>query len=232
MIIQVSTDTDTHARPRRPTEEMTTDTRNRLVDAARELFWREGYHATGVARILEAARANSGSLYHFFDGKEQLLAAVLDWYLENLDREIVEPAVRAADDPVERVLAILEGYRRALLATDLTFGCPIGSLALELRDPPPAVRRLLERNFAAWRQAVADCLAELGDELPPDADPGEVAYLVLSVMEGGVMQARTERSIEPFDASVRQLRRYLEGLRRQPVGDAGRPSLPQEEEPA
>ncbi len=190
------------------------ETRQRLIDAARELFWREGYHATGIARILEAAEANSGSLYHFFSGKEELLEAVLDWYLENLDHEIVQPAVRAADDPVDRVFAILEGYRQALLATDLTFGCPIGNLALELRDPPPSVRRRLAENFAAWRRAVAGRLAELGEALPPDADPDEIAHLVLSVMEGGVMQARTERSIEPFDASVRQLRRYLDGLRR------------------
>lgn len=211
---------------------MTKPTRDRLIDAARELFWREGYHATGIARILEAAEANSGSLYHFFDGKEELLEAVLDWYLENLDREIVQPAVRVADDPVDRVSAILEGYRQALLVTDLTFGCPIGNLALELREPTPAVRRRLADNFAAWRGAVAGCLAELGDELPPDVAPDEVAHLVLSVMEGGVMQARTERSIEPFDASVRQLRRYLEGLRRTSAESTeGRPE-PREEEPA
>lgn len=209
---------------------MTSATRERLIDAARELFWREGYHATGVAQILEAAEANSGSLYHFFNGKEELLLAVLDWYLENLDREIVEPAVRAAEDPVDRVLAILEGYRQALLATDLTFGCPIGSLALELRNPPPAIRRRLAENFVAWRRAVTRCLADLGDELRADADPEEVAHLVLSVMEGGVMQARTERSMEPFDASVRQLRRYLEGLRRRPaVGDEAPPESQEEE---
>lgn len=211
---------------------MTVETRERLIAAARELFWREGYHATGVARILEQAEANSGSLYHFFAGKEELLSAVLDWYLENLDREIVERARCSSDDPVERVMAILQGYRRALLATELTFGCPIGSLALELRDPPPAVRRRLARNFAAWRRAVAKCLAELEEELPDDADPDEISCLVLSVMEGGVMQARTERSIESFDASVRQLRRYLETLRRPDVQARRDRSETRREEPA
>lgn len=211
---------------------MSRATRERLIDAARQLFWREGYHATGIARILEEAGANSGSLYHFFSGKEELLEAVLDWYLENLDREIVQPAVMAADDPVDRVFAILEGYRQALLATDLTFGCPIGSLALELRDPAPPVRRRLADNFAAWRRAVAQCLAEVSEELPADVAPDEVAHLVLSVMEGGVMQARTERSIEPFDASVRQLRRYLDGLRRPAAGPGEHPAGDREEETA
>ena len=57
-------------------------TRQRLVSTARELFYSQGYHATGVQQILRAAEVNSGSLYHFFGGKEDLLLAVLDEYVE------------------------------------------------------------------------------------------------------------------------------------------------------
>ena len=55
----------------------TTETRERIVEAARQLFFKQGYAATGVAEILKAAEANSGSLYHFFPSKEDLLVAVL-----------------------------------------------------------------------------------------------------------------------------------------------------------
>lgn len=180
------------------------------------LFWRKGYNATSVAEILEAADANSGSLYNFFPTKQDLLVAVLEWYVENLDPEIVDPARDVTDDPIERVFAILGGYREALLRTDLSFGCPIGSLALELHEPDPPVRELLALNFERWCEAVRECFEQAGDRLPPDADPEELSRLVLSVMEGGVMQARTHRSIEPFDASVRQLRTYIDRLQREP----------------
>ncbi|MDX1579701.1 MAG: TetR/AcrR family transcriptional regulator, partial [Gemmatimonadota bacterium] len=109
---------------------MAKDTRDRLVEAARELFWRKGYHTASVAEILERADANSGSFYHFFPTKQHLLLAVLDWYLEHLEDEVVAPAREGSDDPIEAIFAILEGYRRALLATDFGFGCPIGNLAL------------------------------------------------------------------------------------------------------
>lgn len=191
---------------------MTHPTRERLVDTARLLFWRQGYHATSVAEILHVAGANSGSLYHFFPTKQDLLLAVLDWYVDNLEPEIVEPALRRESDPIERVFAILDGYRQALLATDLTFGCPVGSLALELHEPDPPVRERLARNFGGWCAAVRRCLDAAGDRLPAAVDRGELAQLVLSVMEGGVMQARTHRSIEPWDASVRQLRLYFDHL--------------------
>lgn len=188
------------------------DTRQRLIDVARELFWRKGYRGTSVAEILEEADANSGSLYHFFPTKQDLLVAVLEWYVEHLEPEIVAPARERTDDPIERVFAIFEGYRRALLATDLTFGCPIGNLALEFKEPDPEVRELLALNFRQWSEAVERCLDEAADRLPDDLDREALSRFVLTTMEGGVMQARTHRSIEPFDDSVDQLRRYVDAL--------------------
>jgi len=193
------------------------DTRRRLVDAARELFWRKGFHACSVAEILDSAGVNSGSLYHFFPTKQDLLLAVLEWYAANLESQILEPARQRTADPVEQVFAILEGYREALLATDLTFGCPIGNLALEFKEPDPPVRELLARNFTQWCEGIEECLRAASHLFPEDMDLGELSSFVLTTMEGGVMQARTHRSLEPYDSSVAHLRRYMDGLRR----DAG-----------
>ena len=57
-------------------------TRDRLIDAARKLFWAQGYEVTSVAEILKKAEVNSGSLYYHFKSKEDLLLAVLDRYKE------------------------------------------------------------------------------------------------------------------------------------------------------
>lgn len=199
---------------------MSHETRQRLVDVARELFWRKGYRGTSVAEILEAADANSGSFYHFFPTKQHLLVAVLEWYAENLEAEIVNPARERTDGPIEQIFAILDGYRRALLATDFLFGCPIGNLALEFKEPDPEVRELLALNFDRWCGAVEEMLEQAGDRLPRDLDREALSRFILTTMEGGVMQARTHRGIEPFDASVDQLERYLDQLR---ASDATRP---------
>jgi AcrR family transcriptional regulator len=191
------------------------DTRRRLVDAARELFWKKGFYACSVAEILEAAGANSGSLYHFFPTKQDLLVAVLEWYVENLEGQILEPARKETSDPVEQVFAVLDGYRNGLLATELTFGCPIGNLALEFKEPDPPVRELLARNFSQWCEGIEECLRAASHRFPGDLDLAELSRFVLTTMEGGVMQARTHRSVEPYDASVRQLRRYMEALQQE-----------------
>ncbi len=196
------------------------DTRERLILAARELFGQKGYQGTSVAEILDRADANSGSLYHYFPTKQDLLLAVLEWYEANLQAQVIGPATQDVEDPVERVFGILDRYREALVVTDLAYGCPIGSLALEFKEPDPPVRELLSRNFTQWCQAVEACLDAGASRFPADLDRKELSQFILTTMEGGVMQARTHRSIETFDASVRQLRRYVQALQ-ETIGPSG-----------
>ncbi|MDX1746106.1 MAG: TetR/AcrR family transcriptional regulator [Halobacteriales archaeon] len=189
-------------------------TRERLVIAATELFWARGYNATSLADICARAESNPGSLYHFFTTKQDLLEAVLERLEERIGPDLLEPAWDGVDDPIERVFALLGAYRRALVATDFTYGCPIGGLALELRDPPEEVRRRIAANFEAWRYAVLDCLEKARERFRAGTDLGRLATVVLTVMEGGVMQARTFRTVEPFDAGVGFLREHIETLER------------------
>ena len=93
---------------------MKNDTRDRLIEAARNLFLKQGYASTGIAQILQAADAGSGSLYYFFPTKEDLLLAVLEWYKANLLPMVVQPVFDRVSDPIERIFGILAGYRRAL----------------------------------------------------------------------------------------------------------------------
>ena len=191
------------------------DTRRRLVHTAMQLFHDKGYASTSVADLLQAARVNSGSLYHFFPGKQDLLLAVLDAYHEGIAPMLLEPAWRDVEDPIERVFALLRRYRQALVDTDCLYGCPIGSLALELHEPDPPVRERLAANFTAWTDAIHRCLKEAGARLPRELDRRELAAFVLTTMEGAVMQARTFRDVAYFDVAVRQLRAYFDRLLRE-----------------
>jgi TetR/AcrR family transcriptional repressor of nem operon len=207
------------SKPATPPFAVPADTKGRLISAARDLFWERGYEATSLADVVEKANAKTGSLYYFFKTKEELLLAVLDWYMENLFPVLIQPIIAHINDPIERVFALLDGYRKALTATGCTYGCPIGNLTLELGDSLPRARQKLATNFEGWRTWVRKFLEEAGDRLPEKLDRAEVAMFVLTVMEGGVMQSRAQQSIEPFDAGVRQLRTYfylLTGERPQP----------------
>jgi AcrR family transcriptional regulator len=191
---------------------MVKGTRTRIVEASMELFWLKGYGSTSIADILGRSQVNSGSLYYFFPGKQDVLVAVLEAYRDGIGPMLLEPAWSGVDDPVDRLFALLGSYRRALVETDCTYGCPIGSLALELHQPDPPVRALLAANFTAWVDAVEGCLGAAPERFPAGTDLRALAELALNVMEGGVMQARTFRDVAHFDRAVSQLRTHLDAL--------------------
>jgi AcrR family transcriptional regulator len=207
--------------------EETGGTRERLIEAALFLFWERGYAATGVAEILERAKARSGSFYYFFPSKEELLLAVLQRYIDTLELVVTGPVFARIEDPIERIFGILTFYRQNLIATGCTYGCPIGRLALEIPEQQTKVHGMLAANFAGWTFAIEQCLLDAKDRLPPDLNERTLAQFVLTVMEGGVMQARAHRSLGPFDASVRHLREYFDLL----LAQASRAGMPKEKRP-
>jgi AcrR family transcriptional regulator len=188
-------------------------TAERLALTAMRLFAEKGYGSTSVADILREAGANSGSLYHAFPTKQDLLLTVLGMYRAGIGPMLLEPAWAGVDDPLERIFALLARYRAMLEASECVYGCPIGSLALELHEPDPAVRERLAANFDGWVDAVQGCLDGAKDRLPKGTDTRALGQFVLTVMEGGVMQSRTHRTLDAFDAGVAVLADYFNRLR-------------------
>jgi TetR/AcrR family transcriptional regulator, transcriptional repressor for nem operon len=190
----------------------TVPTRERLIQSALFLFWERGFAGTSMADLLGHANVNSGSFYHFFESKEALLKAVLEEYLGGLGPQIVQPAFQQTSDPIERVFAILAGYRQRILMTNYQYGCPLGRLALEIDPENRPAHALIAQNFRGWIDAVRGCLEEAKDRLRAGTNLDALATYVLATMEGGVMLSRSYGSVEPFDHAVGQLRNYFKLL--------------------
>jgi TetR/AcrR family transcriptional repressor of nem operon len=193
------------------------DTRDRLIEAAMELFVYQGYAATGLAQIARKAGVLPGSLYYFFPTKEALLHATLERRKQTLYEGVLQPIWESTSDPIERVFGLLGGYRTMLEMTEFKHGCPIGNLVLEVVETHPLARGLLVQNFDGWLDAVEECFASAHQRLPPSTDARRLAVFVLTTMEGAVMLARAYRNFEAYDAAVVHLRDYVERL----LADAG-----------
>ena len=188
------------------------ETRKRLLQTAFRLFHEQGYHATGVATIMREAQINPGSMYHYFESKDDLLLGVLRFALDYLRPAVMGPAEARTTDPLGRVFSLLALYRRGMKVKGCKLGCPIGNLALEVSDDHPPARDLIHRNFENWIDHVHRWLESAGDLLPAGLDRRQLARFVLTVMEGGLMQSRAAGHLGPFDDSVAQLRNYFDLL--------------------
>jgi TetR/AcrR family transcriptional repressor of lmrAB and yxaGH operons len=157
-----------------------------LLDSAALLFRRQGYAATGVNQILDAADVKAGSLYHHFPaGKQELAAAVVDSVgggIEKRLRQMLDSGLPVSD--------IVDGWIDLLaagLATDQRDGCPIEPIATESVNASRPVRDASARAFGGWCLAVADRLRVDGW---PSTDADQTALAVIALIEGALILSR------------------------------------------
>jgi TetR/AcrR family transcriptional regulator, lmrAB and yxaGH operons repressor len=176
-----------------------------LVDTAALLFRRQGYAATGVNQILEAAHVNAGSLYHHFpDGKQELAAAVVDSVggaIEKRLRKMLGSGLPVSD--------IVDGWidlMAAGLSTDQRDGCPIEPIATESVNASQQVRDASARAFGGWCLAFADRLRADGW---PSADADQTALAVIALVEGALILSRIAGDSAALDAAKAAARTLL-----------------------
>jgi TetR/AcrR family transcriptional repressor of lmrAB and yxaGH operons len=176
-----------------------------LIDSAARLFRRQGYAATGVNQILEAADVKAGSLYHHFpDGKQELAAAVVDRVGADIGRRL-----RGLLDSGLPVTDIVDGWidlMAAGLASDQRDGCPIEPIATESVNASAQMRAASARAFGNWCDAVADRLRVDGW---PRKDADQTALAVIALVEGALILSRIAGDRGALDAAKSAARTLL-----------------------
>lgn len=174
-----------------------TSTRDRIVDAAVDLFRVHGYTGTAMQQVIAAAGAPNGSVYHHFrGGKEELAAAAIERAGE-VYRDLVLAVYDAEDDPVAGTRAIFDGAAVVLHETGYVDACPVGTVALEVASTSEALRGACDRVFTDWLDTLAGRLEGAG------ADPAAAraaAVAVVALLEGAFLLCRTARTTESMGA--------------------------------
>lgn len=178
--------------------------RERLLQTAAQLFYREGITGVGVDRVLAEAGVTRATMYRHFAGKEALVVA----YLELEDATIRGYFASAADgvspdsDPAELVERVIDG-----IADDAaryhTRGCPFINASAEYPDPHSAVRDVVRGHREWFRATLTEVVAATGH-----ADPDAVADALVLLRDAalvGVYLDDAERSVSAFRATARQV---------------------------
>ncbi|GAA4494398.1 TetR/AcrR family transcriptional regulator [Actinoallomurus oryzae] len=192
------------------------DTRERLIESARELLWERGYVGTSPKAIQQRSGAGQGSMYHHFHGKPDLALAAISRSAEEL-RARAEAQFSGPGGVVDRITAYLRRER------DVLKGCPVGRLT---QDPEvmsdPALRGPVAETFAWLTGRLAGLLAEgrEGGELDTRLDPAATASALVAVLQGGYVLARAAGSPEAYEQAVDGAVGLLTAHVRRPAGGA------------
>lgn len=204
------------------------ETRHRILETSARLFRERGYDGTSVASVLAECGVNSGSLYYFFESKEELAESVVELCHQQVGARLLDPAEEATRDPVGRVTALLGLIRDDLESRAGGDGALVGLLAAELGDRRPAIRGAAERYHRAVAGRVRGWLDEAGPQLPSWLDRGGFADFLATVIQGGLLRASAAGVPDCFDAAVAEATQYLglleDAARRERSGEAVRVS--------
>jgi TetR/AcrR family transcriptional regulator, transcriptional repressor for nem operon len=186
--------------------------RERIVERAAELFAEQGVAATSLDEVLAAAGAGKGQLYHYFRGRDELVAAAVGLRCA----QVLAGLTQALDTvgslaELEQALAgFADGYEQMGLP-----GCPIGSLAGEVAERNEGARLQTAAAFDAWEQLFAGALERMRErgELRADASSAVLATALLASIEGGMVLSQARKDPAPLriavEAALGQVRTHL-----------------------
>ena len=174
-----------------------TDTRDRVLRTAAQLFRTQGYHATGLNQVLTEGGAPKGSLYfHFPGGKEQLAVESLRLSADEFRAELRDAGSLGA---------ALEILGQRLVESDFREGCPIATVALDVASESPQIRQACVEAYDGWERLIAEYLTRAG--VP---QPAAMATVILAAVEGALLLSRTRRDLTP----LREVAAHFETLAR------------------
>jgi TetR/AcrR family transcriptional regulator, transcriptional repressor for nem operon len=173
-------------------------TREAIVDAAADLMHERGIAATGVGDVLRASGTGKSQIYHYFDGKSDLVLAVIDRQLERV--LAAQPALNGAAEDVQAWAASLFELHRD---GGGPFACPLGVFSGQV-DAEPRWREHQAAAFRQWQERIAALLArgQAHGVVDPARDAGEMAVAVLAAVQGGLMLARLHRDLQVLSLAL------------------------------
>lgn len=174
---------------------MARDTRQRLIDIAHELFYREGFYAVGLDRVLAEVGVTKTTFYNHFESRDELIVAVLQWHdawWAKTFRQMLRD--EAGDDPADQLRALFHVLKEAL--ADQFSGCMFINAAVAFPSPHDPAHQAAAQNQATNESIVRELAKAAGLE---DADADKLAKELTLLMEGAFVSVQLTGKLDAAD---------------------------------
>ncbi|PUB28969.1 TetR family transcriptional regulator [Promicromonospora sp. AC04] len=156
--------------------------RERLIEAANELFYAQGLRAVSVDKVIDRAGTTKVTFYRHFQSKDDLIVAYLESRAKG-ERDGVDAAIAHGDGDVDATLRLMAEHTGMAACEPGFRGCPFINAAAEYPDRDSSVRKVVDAHRGWWASAFERLVAPLGL-----ADPAAIAE-DLMLLRDGVMVA-------------------------------------------
>ncbi|RJE87925.1 TetR/AcrR family transcriptional regulator [Paracoccus onubensis] len=190
------------------------DARTRLLESARDVIRTQGFAATSVDQLCQAAGVTKGAFFHHFASKEALGVAAAQFWAETTSELFANASYHDHAEPLDRVLAYID-FRRDLIAGELEeFTCLIGTMTQEAYAKYPAIREACAISmFGHTSTLEPDIQAAMeASGISGSWTAASLARHMQAVLQGAFILAKAGNDSSLAIESVDHLRRYVELL--------------------
>ena len=185
-------------------------TKQEIIEKSAPLFNTHGYVGTSMKMLVKATGFQTGGIYRHFDSKMKLAEAVFIYNYENLLKKNLEfdPSL----DPKEKLLSLLDNYKKMVVKPRIKGGCPVLNTAIEVDDTDESLR-LLAKSFVEEILAAIVAVLEEGKTaglFKVGIDAKKEALYLFATFEGAIMLGKLSKSAKPLFEIFDQVELYLE----------------------
>lgn len=185
-------------------------TRREIIRKAAPIFNQRGYEGAALSKLMQATGLEKGGIYRHFESKQQLADEAFD-YAWKLALDTRFEGTEEISNAVDRLKLFIRNFRdrRAGLVPG---GCPLLNTAIDSDDGNPQLRARARQALRSWLDRLRSVAAEgqQRGEVRAEVDSAELARLIVSTLEGGLMVSRLQRKDDALDQACRHLEEYLE----------------------
>ncbi len=160
--------------------------KDELVDKALEVFYRDGFHATGMDKLVAETGISKTSMYKYFRTKEELILATLERRHTNLMALLADASDARADTPKGQLLASFDALQE-WIASDEFNSCMFIKASSEYQDPAHPIHQASAAHKRALTEHMADLARKAGAK-----EPEALGRQLMLLKEGAIVTAHMQ----------------------------------------
>ncbi|MBN8686148.1 MAG: TetR/AcrR family transcriptional regulator [Chitinophagales bacterium] len=189
-------------------------TRQFIIEKTAPVFNEKGFAGTSLTDLTKATGLTKGSIYGNFADKDAVAVAAFDFNFNRVT-EYMKTKILAKENAIDRLLAYPTVYRDFLKIPFLRPGCPILNTSTEADDTHPLLKEKAAEALAFWKKSIENQVLRgiSRGEIRKDISPATVAVIMMSIIEGAIMQAKVAGRATELKIAMDFLASWIEGLR-------------------
>jgi TetR/AcrR family transcriptional repressor of nem operon len=190
-------------------------TKRFIIERTAPIFNAQGYVGTSLADLTQATGLTKGSIYGNFENKDEVALAAFDYNFGRVN-EYLKSKMLAVENAIDRLMVYPEVYGNFLKIPFLKTGCPILNTSTEADDTHPALRQKATDALNYWKRSIENQVKRGIErkEIKKDTDPARIAVLIMSLIEGSIMQAKVTGRTTELRIAMEFLSEMIRGIKR------------------